>query len=397
MFGLKLLSLIFSVIIIEAVAETDLKQLAKANNDVGLALLKTFPPEQNAFFSPVSIYTALGMAYGAARGETAQQMRDALEYEKAGLTNENVHQSFRSLLQLLSEGSDEYRLEIANAILSQIGLDLRPEYKDMLQNMYKALHKEINFAGNSVQAVSEVNNWVKQKTNGKISKLLDELSPRTRMILLNAIYFKGTWKKTFNANSTKDEPFFNNGINEISVPMMKITEVFPYASFSDEGFHALELPYKGEEISMVILLPERRDGLQQLVNEINASKLQSIISELYPIKVNVKLPKFKMEDSKELKENLISLGMKDAFNGRADFSGISGKPDLYISDVLHKAVIEVNEEGSEAAAVTAVIFLLKASFPIDRTPEFNVDRPFLFFIRDRRTDMILFGGRVNRL
>uniref|UniRef100_A0A0C9S0J4 TSA: Tityus bahiensis Tbah00168 mRNA sequence n=1 Tax=Tityus bahiensis TaxID=50343 RepID=A0A0C9S0J4_TITBA len=289
MFRLKLLSFVVGVLIIEAEAQQDLKQLAKANNDVGFALLKTFPSEENVFFSPMSIYTALGMAYGAARGETARQMHDVLEYDKAGLTSENVHQSFRALLRLINEGSDEYRLEIANAILSQINYHVLPEYKTLLEN-YQALHQEVDFARNSEEAVKVVNKWVKEKTNGKISHLLDSLSPKTRVILLNAIYFKGTWKKTFNVNSTKHEPFFNNGFNEISVPMMKMSEVFPYASFPDKGFQVLELPYKGEEISMLILLPDRRDGLQQLENGIDANELQRIVSELYPHQSSREIP-----------------------------------------------------------------------------------------------------------
>ncbi|XP_067134364.1 iripin-2-like [Centruroides vittatus] len=379
----------------EAEAQKYLKQLAKANNDVCLSLLKTFPSGQNAFFSAVSIYTVLGMAYGAARGETARQMQDALEYDKAGLTDQNIHQFFRSLNEFLSKGSEEYRLEMANAILTQSGYDIADEYKALLQNSYQALHKEVDFSGNSNQAVGEVNNWVSQKTNGKIVKLLDSLSPDTRMILLNAIYFKGTWKKTFNSDSTRNSPLFNNGNKQISVPMMKMSEVFPYASFP--GFQALELPYKGEEISMIILLPDKYDELQQLESRIDADELKNIFSNMYPIKVDIKFPKFKMEDFKELKGSLSNLGMRDAFTGQADFSGINGKKDLYISSVLHKAVIEVNEEGSEAAAATGIIFLLKSSFPIERIPKFHADHPFLFFIRDRRTDMILFAGRVNSL
>ncbi|XP_067134335.1 serpin B3-like [Centruroides vittatus] len=371
-----------------------LQHLAKANNKLCFSLLKTFPAEKNAFFSPVSINTALAMAYGAARGKTAEQMSHVLRYNEIGANKETVHRNFASLINLLDNGSDEYKLKIANAIVSQGDYKILPEYRELLQRNYKALLKEVDFARNNGRAVEDINNWVSQKTNGKISSMVQSLSTLTRMILLNAIYFKGIWKKTFDVDATKNETFLNYGVQRAAVPMMNMKETFPYADFQDEGFRALELPYKGEDIGMVIVLPNAMDGLNKLVNEIDVDKLQDIFSNLTPRKVNIKLPKFKMEDFRELKQSFQSLGMRDAFNGEADFSGISGKRDLHVSSILHKAVIEVNEEGSEAAAATGILSVVRTrSF----TSNFFVNRPFLFFIRDRRTDMILFAGRINKL
>lgn len=385
------------ILIIRAGAQQDIEQLAKANNEVGLALLKSFPAGKNVFFSPASIYVALAMAYGAARTETADEMRNVLQYDKAGINVENVHQSFRSLLELLNNGSDEYKLSMANAILSSINYEVLPEYKELLKTHYAAVLKEVDFAGNNNQAVNEVNQWVNEKTNGKIPKFLDQLSKDTKMILLNAIYFKGTWNTAFNASDTKDESFYNGGVEPKSVPMMKLNDRFLYTSDEEKGFQALDLLYKGKDISMLILLPDKYDQLDQLEKSIDADQLHEIVQDLYSQKVDVSIPKFKLEDTRQLKESLQSLGMQKAFDGRADFSGISGNTDLYISEVVHKAVIEVNEEGSEAAAATGVIFLIKSSFFPERIPVFNANHPFLFFIRDRRSGMILFSGRINNL
>lgn len=376
------------LIIIAAVHKTCQYGIAESSNDFGFSLFKTFPEGQNVFFSPSSVYIALNMLYAGANGTTAEEMRQVLKYND----DEVNHQSFNSLLGQLKNGSNEYALDIANILLTQASYPVLNEYKDVLQRYYHALLKEVDFASNNQQTLNEINEWVNEKTNGKISQFLKTLPADTKMAILNAVYFKGYWETPFNPNLTIDGTFYNDGMNPVSVRMMVLREVwFPYQNFDDEYFEAIELPYKGEEISMVIILPETSDKLSLIEKSLNSAKLKSIISELELHKLTVKVPKFKLEDSRHLRENLTTLGMTSAFEVGADFSGINQDKNLCISEVLHKAVFEINEEGSEAAAVSAVISTY--SYP----RKFSVDHPFLFFIRDNRNKMILFFGRVTRL
>ncbi|GIY88726.1 uncharacterized serpin-like protein TK1782 [Caerostris darwini] len=381
-------------------ARENVQKLALANNELAFNLhrkLAASSSSDNVFFSPLSISSAMGMLFYGARGDTAEELRKVLGYEKADLPDELVHEAFSRFLSKVLKSGDPYVLDIANAVLVDEDMDLIDDYKNNVQELYKAQVREVDFSSNSAQIVRDINEWVKEKTKGKIEKLFDSLSPSTIMVLLNAVYFKGTWKYQFETRNTAMQMFYNNGLQSggKSVSMMHMTERFPYTTFED--FKALELPYKGENVSMLVLLPNQRDGISALESSMTPEKLSQIQQQLSKTKVVVSLPKFKFEYSKELSPAMRALGANDIF-GAADFSGMTHSRSAAVSQIMHKAVIEVNEEGSEAAAVTGIVFI-RTSVVVDRPPEFTADHPFLFAIIEKGStnNMILFLGRVNKL
>jgi len=233
-----------------------------------------------------------------------------------------------------------------------------------------------------------------------IQKLIDQpLSPSTRLVLLNAIYFKANWKTKFLKNETHEEVFFNKGITEMKTQMMSRVGNFNFTQIPELDSSLLELPYSEEDMSLYIVLPNQRQGLKRLTTDLtDFAVIEKSITHLREVKVHVTIPKFKIETSYSLNKPLMALGMKQIFTPEADLSRIDGKKDLYVSQVLHKAYIEVNEEGSEAAAVTAIVISKTASVVV--RPEFETfraDHPFVFFIRDNRNGMILFSGHINKL
>ncbi|GIY05740.1 uncharacterized serpin-like protein TK1782 [Caerostris extrusa] len=387
----------------DAMARENVQKLALANNELAFNLhrkLAASSSSDNVFFSPLSISSAMGMLFYGARGDTAEELRKVLGYEKADLPDDLVHEAFsRFLSEVLKGGgsSDPYVLDIANAVLVDEDMDLIDDYKSNVQELYKADVRQVDFARNSAQIVREINEWVKEKTKGKIEKLFDSLSPSTIMVLLNAVYFKGTWKYQFETRNTAMQMFYNNGLQSggKSVSMMHMTERFPYTTFDD--FKALELPYKGENVSMLVLLPNQRDGISALESSMTPEKLSQVQQQMRKTKVVVSLPKFKFEYSKELSPAMRALGANDIF-GAADFSGMTHSRSAAVSQIMHKAVIEVNEEGSEAAAVTGIVFI-RTSVIVDRPPEFNADHPFLFAIIEKGSsnNMILFLVLVSLL
>ncbi|GIY88727.1 leukocyte elastase inhibitor [Caerostris darwini] len=386
-------------------ARENLQKLALANNELAFNLHRKLAASssENIFTSPLSISSAFGMLFYGARGDTAEELRKVLGYEKADLPDELVHESFHRLLnEVLKSGgsSDPYVLNVANGILLDDHMELIADYKSDVQELYKAEVRDVDFAKNSAQIVNEVNQWVKEKTNGKIDKLFDNLSPSTVMVLLNAVYFKGTWKYKFETRQTRQQAFYNDGLesNKKDVSMMHMTQNFPYTTFDD--FKALELPYKGENVSMLVLLPNQRDGISALESSMTPEKLSQVQQRLYKTKVDVSLPKFKFDYSKELSPEIQALGAKDIFSaGTADFSGMTPSKKVFVSQIVHKAVIEVNEEGSEAAAVTGIIANRIRPMPPPLKMEFKADHPFLLAIIEKGStnNMVLFLGRVNKL
>ncbi|GBN03812.1 Serpin B8 [Araneus ventricosus] len=384
----------------EEVTRENLRKLALANNELAFNLHRRLASgsSRNVFFSPLSISTAFGMLFYGARGETAEELSKALGYEKADLLNDLVHDTFsRYFSEVLKDRDsfDGYVLNSANSILVDKRLELLEEYRHNVQELYKAAVRDVDFAREAPRIVEEINDWVKEKTNGKIEKLLDQLSPASVLVLLNAVYFKGIWKTQFEPSKTRDEVFYNNGLESEAkrVPLMHMKSEYPFGFFKD--FRALELPYKGENVSMLILLPEQRDGLRTLEESLTPEKLVEIQSRLHRREVDVSLPKFKLEFEKELSEEMQAIGAKRIFSSGADFSGITSSGSVPVSEVIHKAVIEVNEEGSEAAAVTGIIMVKSSLFKL----EFKADHPFLFAIVEKgsKSNMILFLGRVNNL
>jgi serpin B len=349
--------------------------------------------EGNLFFSPYSISTALAMTYAGAQGDTAAEMAKTLHFPADA---EKLHASYAALLNQLNDGGPDrgYQLNVANALWGQKGYPFRNPFLTLVRDRYRAGLSELDFAGNSEEARRFINTWVEKKTQDKIKDLLPEgsLDRLTRLVLTNAIYFKGDWASQFNKNATREGPFTTAGATTVKVPMMNQTGQFGY---HDAGtFQALEMPYKGKELAMVVLLPKKTDGLAEFEKTLSAGNLKDWVGKLRPTKVQVAMPKFKMTQRFSLKKALSAMGMPLAFSDRSDFSGMDGSRNLYLSEVFHKAFVDVNEEGTEAAAATGVVVKFRSAAKTS-PPRFIADHPFVFLIRDVRSGSVLFLGRVT--
>lgn len=344
----------------------------------------------NVFFSPQSVSTALAMTYAGARGETAEQMAKTLHFT---LPPERLHPAMGATIRQSPAGSKPpYELHAANALWGQRGYPFHPDFVGLTRKDYGAGLREVDFEGATEEARGAINQWVEKETREKIKDLVPSgaLDTQTRLVLTNAIYFKGTWLKQFERKATREEPFFISAEKKQPVPLMHQNGSFRYLREPD--CRVLEMPYTGGDLSMVVLLPERVDGLSALEQSLDAAKLKKYLSALREQKIDVYLPRFRMTCGAELKEALSELGMPRAFSpSQADFGGMVREPKpLFISKVIHKAFVDVNEEGTEAAAATAVVVGEKSARP----EVFRADHPFLFLIRDLRTGSILFMGRV---
>ena len=336
----------------------------------------------NLFFSPYSISSALGMTYAGARENTAKEMAAALDFE---LTQQELHPAFKKLNQELmtAAGKTDQKLSIANG-LCLTGGDLSKDFKALLKNNYDAEF----FSG----GLDKINGWVKQKTEGKIEKILEQLDPNSVCVLLNAIYFKGTWKSQFKKDYTHEAPFKVSLTKEVQVPLMYQRGM--YRLLSKETFQAATMPYKGESLSMVVLLPRDVDGLEAFEKELTAERLTGWLEELdkqHVQEIELLMPKFTLEIGVDLAGPCKDMGMKDAFEKTANFTGMGYPGKLWISQIKHKAFVDVNEEGTEAAAVTAVEMTNES---VRSYPVFRADHPFLFLIRDNQRNSILFMGRM---
>ena len=380
-------------------APSDLSLVAAGNNAFALELYARLKgdansPKQpdNLFFSPYSMSAALAMTYAGARGETEKQMANVLHF---ALPQEKLHAAFGQLEKQLNAGGRQggYELSVANALWGQKGCKFLDAFLAVTRDNYGAGLNEVDFAGAAEKARREINKWVEEKTKEKIKDLIGPgaLGKLTRLVLTNAIYFKGDWASKFKKESTVPMPFHISREKSEQVPMMSQKQDFKYAL--SDGVQILELPYKGDSLSMVVLLPQEVNGLAGLEDLLTTTSINKWFGQLRKQQTQVFLPKFKITwGVYEMTNVLKSLGMKDAFSlPPADFSGMTGIKDLFISNVLHKAFVEVNEEGTEAAAATAVVMRTTA---IEITPVFRADHPFVFVIRDNRSGSILFMGRV---
>jgi len=352
--------------------------------------------ESNVFYSPYSISLALAMTYAGARSATARQMADTLHF---ALAQDRLHPAFNALDQrLASRGrgasgrdGEGFRLSIANSIWGQRDYTFLDEFLDVLAQNYGAGLRLLDFAKAPDDSRVVINDWVADETEDRITDLLpeDSITPLTRLVLTNAIYFNAAWKHAFEEDLTEDGPFHLLDGDQVTVPMMSQAETFGYAE--GIGFQAVELPYDGDELSMLILLPA--DGqFDDFASTLDAELWDSIVGMMAWEQVYLTMPKFTYEARLGLAEVLANLGMPDAFGMDADFSGMDGTRDLFISGVFHKAFVAVDEAGTEAAAATAVVISLKAMPGMPR--EVSIDRPFLFAIRDIETGAILFVGHV---
>jgi serine protease inhibitor len=342
----------------------------------------------NLFFSPYSISTALAMTYAGARGNTAAQMAVTLHFPT---DSKQLHDRFASLQAGLAAIQERGRIELrtANSLWPQIGYVLLKEFLSLAVETYGASVAPVDYGYPS--AASEViNAWVEDETAGRITDLVSPsvLGSLTVLVLANAIYFKGDWASQFDPASTGDAPFWVTPTEELAVPMMAQRRRFRYGE--TESLQVLELPYAGGSVSMIVLLPWERDGLADLEAALTGDNLAGWTGHLQEREVLVYFPRLKMSQGFRLENALTSLGMGDAF-GAADFSGMDGSKGLFISAVLHKAYIDLDEEGTEAAAATAVA-VARSLGP--RPPTFRADHPFVFLIRENSTGSILFLGRV---
>ena len=379
------------------VNKPDLATLVDGNSAFAFRLYQSLKGEDgNLFYSPYSISLALAMTYAGARGETEEQMAEALNFI---LPQDRLHPAFNSLdLELASrgegaEGKDDegFRLNVVNAIWGQRDYDFLTEFLDLLAENYGAGLRVVDFIGAPEESRGTINDWVSDQTEERIEDLIPRglITVMTRLVLTNAIYFNAAWQDPFKEDMTEDGTFHLLEGDEVVVPMMRQNESLNYAE-SDE-YQAVELFYDGGELSMVILLP-RAGQFESFEDTLDAQKAGEIIGNLGRRQVDLVMPKFEFESEFALEEPLAAMGMPVAFTMGADFSGMTGGPDLYISDVVHKAFVSVDEAGTEAAAATAVIMELTAA-PL--TPvEVTLDRPFIFLIRDIETGTVLFVGRV---
>ncbi len=342
--------------------------------------------EDNIFFSPYSIFVALSMAYEGAHGNTATQMYNILNF----LQNDSETQgSFGKIYNLLNQKQEGYRISTANAFWIQQNYPFLTKYINLLQNYYMAEANELDFSKN-VEAARIINTWIENQTNGKIKDMIDPsaLSEFTRLVLTNAIYFKGLWENPFDPKYTTKIDFKVNPSKTIEADMMSLSDrIFNYTE-TDE-LQILKLPYEDNDLSMLVILP-KENNISIVDSSLNTLNIEDWNDNLHEIKINIDIPKFKFKTEYNLNNVLTKMGMVDAFSEiDADFSGMDGTKSLFISDILHKAFVEVNEEGTEAAAATAVIITTSVV-----TTEFNADHPFVFLIQHEETGAILFMGKI---
>ena len=349
----------------------------------------------NLFFSPESISTAFGMAYAGARGETATQMQHVFHFT---LPPDRLHPAMGALLAQMNAQHKGYELHVADALWAQQDSNFEESYLKLVQSDYGAGFHKVNFEISPDSVRATINAWVEKQTNDKIKDLIGPgaLNATTRLVLTNAIYFKGDWQEPFDAEATQKEEFHLTATQWVMTPMMHRTGGYRY--FDGGTFQALELPYAGNEISMVVLLPKETDGLAALEQAFTSGVAGDWIQKLAPVdKVILTLPSFTMTQQFELSSALSAMGMAQAFSGWADFSGMTGKPDFSISAAIHKAYIDVNEKGTEAAAATAIVMratAMRQEFPAPPPIVFRADHPFLFILLDTKSGSMLFLGRV---
>jgi len=378
--------------------ENGLPTLVDGNNAFALDIYQSLRSQDgNLILSPYSISLALAMTYAGARGETESQMAQVLHFGPQTAT----HTSFNALdLDVAQRGKkgldpdqEPMKLSIANAVWAEQNFPFLPDYLDMIAVNYGAGIHLADFVNQFDPTRKEINNWVSDQTEDKINDLLPDgsVGPDTRMVLVNAIYFKADWLDQFDADSTEDAPFHLLDGSEVTVDMMN-QDMYGVPYTQGNGYQALELAYAGESAAMDIIVPD--DGrFEEFESSFDQETFDAILNEMQPVSASLGLPKFDFTKDFNLSDTLKDMGMPDVFDrDRADFSGMTGGRDLFIGNVLHKAFVAVDEEGTEAAAATAIIMETTSAPMFDVS--LTIDRPFIFLIRDKVTGQILFIGRV---
>ncbi len=379
------------------VSDQDLQELVRGNTALAFDLYRELGKKPgNFFYSPTSISVALAMTSAGARGQTAEEMASALHFS---LPQDRLHPAMDKLdLALASRGQDAkgkdgepFRLDVANAVWGQTGYAYQPPFLDTLAEYYGAGLRVVDFSGAPDEARGLINNWVSDQTAGKIPELLGQgtITPLTRLVLTNTVYFNASWREPFKPEKTADGDFHMADGATKSVPLMHGWVEMPYAEGAD--YQAADIPYDGDEVAMLVIVP-KAGQLASFESTLDAAKLGAIVAAEQGRGVTLTLPKFKIDSSFDLADVLGRLGMHRAFSaGDADFSGITTAEQLYISDVVHKATVSVDENGTEAAAATGVI---AGTTSAPEPAELVVDRPFIFLIHDAATGAVIFTGRV---
>jgi serpin B len=363
------------------------------NNRFAIELLQQLDmanPKENIIYSPFSVSTTLGMTYAGSRGNTEKEMASALYFDADQV---QFHRSFSTLLTNLEAKDKPYVLHLANALWVQKDYPLQPAFVSLIDQYYQGSFHQVDFIRQTDAARQEINQWVEKKTVQEIKDLIqkNDLSQNTRLVLTNAIYFKGLWKTPFEVNATEKASFTVHLDKKVIVDMMNQNGNFAFAK--DQHASLIELPYAGEDMSLLILLPHI--GTDTTKNSVSSQQIQTLLSQAQIRKVDIYLPKFKIAARYCLEQEnyLPALGMKDAFSPMAaDFSGLTGAKGLYISHVIHQAMLEVDEAGSKAAAATAVIMNTKS---VMQPEVFRADSPFIVVLLHKPTNTILFLGKVN--
>jgi len=377
-----------------AAVEANQLTIIEGNNKFALELYGRLKNQEgNLFFSPYSISTALAMTYAGAKDETEKQIAQTLCFPD--IQKDKFHNVFGKIIKNLNKQSEKgvFELNVANALWGQRGLDFLPEFLNTVKTDYDANLEQVDFKTQAEEVRKTINSWVENKTKDKIKELLKQgmIDSMTRLVLTNAIYFKGKWGSQFKPGQTQDSQFTLLSNDKTNVPMMSQKRDFNY--MENDNMQALEMPYENNDLSMVIFLPKKIDGINELEKQLTVENLKNWLSNLHKKEVQVFFPRFKMTSEFSLADILSQMGMKDAFSEKADFSGMTGNRDLFISAVVHKAYVDVNEEGTEAAAATGVT--MKVTSVAAPMPVFRADHPFIFLIRDNHTGSILFLGRVS--
>lgn len=378
---------------------------AEAANHFAVDLHKVFKSQkqfvgQNLFYSPASISIALGMLYNGARGSTAQEISKGCHWDHLKIEQVNQHmKEFNGVLSAANTASNQ--ITTANRLFLEQSCEVLQEFIDCCKTYYDAEAALVDYKNDSEGARKKINAWVEEKTNKKIQDLLPSgsLNPRTRATLVNAIYFKGLWEKQFKKEHTFPSKFFLRENEENDVDMMFQTSKFNFINNGDLDCQLLEMPYAGSDMSMVVILPNKIEGLQALEEKLTYNSLHSMVSSVHdalPMKVEVSMPKFSMTREIDLNDMLKVMGMAEMFDDmKADFLGITNGPErVHVSKVYHKAFVDVNEEGTEAAAATAAVMMTRMM--VRPTPSFIVDHPFFFLITHCKSGAILFMGRVTK-
>jgi len=371
------------------------KNLVESDNRFGFKLFEEISGEEknkNIFISPLSVAMALGMTYNGADGSTQEAMQKTLEL--SGLTLQEINESYKNLIELLTNLDEKVRFQIANSIWYREMFPVEDEFIEINKTYFDAEVSGLNFSAPNASNI--INEWVNQKTDGKIEKIVDApINPLTMMFLINAIYFKGIWTYEFDESQTKDDKFTLPDGSKKPCRMMSQENEFQY--FENDEFQAIDLPYGNGDFRMTIFLPRAEKDVDYLIGELNQENWNLWMSSFRKMEVTLQLPKFTLNYEIELNDVLKGLGMEIAFNSsEADFTKMYEEEkvgaNLYISKVKHKTFVEVNEEGTEAAAVTSVEMTLTTAVPFKLL--MRIDRPFIFAIRENNSGTILFIGKI---